>query len=144
VASGVMASVDRRVQLTTRDMALLVECWLELLVATVAIRRRPGMLRSLVQEPPAEGTRASEVELRQLLKWVDRAASLHFKHMTCLERAVALQRVLTRRGVAARLEIGARKCESEWETHAWVSVNGLSLDAQQLHFQVLRSASVVI
>jgi hypothetical protein len=147
VASGMMSSVDRFVRLPARDKALLVECWWELAVAAVAIRIRPRMLAVLAREGSPRGavdTQGTDVDPRRLLESVDRAASHHVKPMTCLERAVALQRVLCRRGVGARLEIGARKSQSGWEAHAWVSIRGQRLDSQQGLFQTLRPVSVSV
>ena len=44
--------------------------------------------------------------------------------MTCLPRALALQRMLARRGIVAALRIGVRKEAATLAAHAWVEVDG--------------------
>lgn len=43
---------------------------------------------------------------------------------TCLTRALALSRVLARRGIGARVVIGTRRAASGIEAHAWVTSGG--------------------
>jgi hypothetical protein len=54
------------------------------------------------------------------------ANSLFF-HSSCLERSLALWWMLRRRGVDARLQLGARKDGPQFEAHAWVEVAGAVL-----------------
>ncbi len=42
----------------------------------------------------------------------------------CLERSLALWRLLRRRRMAAELRIGVRKSERDLEAHAWVELAG--------------------
>jgi Transglutaminase-like superfamily len=46
----------------------------------------------------------------------------------CLERSLVLRWILGRQGVDARIIFGARKAEEEMQAHAWVEVDGVSLD----------------
>jgi len=55
----------------------------------------------------------------------------------CLDRSLALCRLLRRRGIAARLRIGARKEGEHLQAHAWVEVDGIPLndvDARHMHY----------
>jgi hypothetical protein len=46
----------------------------------------------------------------------------------CLERSLVLRWILRREGVDARIILGARKDDNEMQAHAWVEVDGVSLD----------------
>ncbi len=48
----------------------------------------------------------------------------------CLERSLVLRWILCRQGVDARIIFGARKAETEMQAHAWVEVDGVSLDEE--------------
>jgi len=55
--------------------------------------------------------------------WAVEAASLRLPLRTkCIEKGIALQRMLRRRGVDARLRYGARIAGNEVEAHVWVTV----------------------
>ena len=43
---------------------------------------------------------------------------------TCLTRALALSSLLARRGIEARVVVGARRAASGLEAHAWVTTGG--------------------
>jgi Transglutaminase-like superfamily len=68
------------------------------------------------------------------------AANLFF-HTSCLERSLALCRMLRRRGMNPGLRIGARKEANRFEAHAWVELNGIVPDggeAEHTHFVPFR------
>jgi aryl-alcohol dehydrogenase-like predicted oxidoreductase len=46
----------------------------------------------------------------------------------CLEKSLVLRWILCREGVDAKIILGARKEENEMQAHAWVEVDGVSLD----------------
>jgi hypothetical protein len=56
--------------------------------------------------------------------WLVGAAGRHVVPVPCLSRAVALARVLARRGAAADIRIGVRTIDGRLEAHAWVVVAG--------------------
>ncbi len=126
-------------QKVIRNGTLLAECWLELARASALVRLFPS--RMAISPSPC-ATAVSDVDdalrtAEKLCMWVDRAASRHVKHMTCLERAVAAQRVLARRGLRTELQIGVRREAEAWEAHAWLSLGGVSLDRQPEAFVVM-------
>jgi hypothetical protein len=47
---------------------------------------------------------------------------------TCLEQSLVLAAMLRRRGLDAKLRIGARKQAGRFEAHAWVELDGAMLD----------------
>jgi hypothetical protein len=48
----------------------------------------------------------------------------------CLEKSLVLRWILCRHGVDARIVLGARKEDDEMQAHAWVEVDGVSLDEE--------------
>jgi len=57
----------------------------------------------------------------------------------CLERSLSLWWILRRAGVEGALNIGARKCESRFEAHAWVELRGQVLnDSADIHSHYTR------
>ena len=44
--------------------------------------------------------------------------------MTCLRRALTLQRLLAKRGISTELKIGARKDNGQLNAHAWLEYQG--------------------
>jgi hypothetical protein len=46
----------------------------------------------------------------------------------CLEQSLVLRWLLLRQGIDARIFFGARKENDEMQAHAWVEVDGVSLD----------------
>ena len=126
-----MRSFFAFLRLPAREQKLLIECWIELARAAVVTRLRPASICTNAKVAFKNLRLVSDgFALEALLLWVDRAASHHLKHMTCLERAVAGQRVLMRRGWFPLIEIGVRGGHGDWEAHAWLSLAGRSLDRQ--------------
>jgi Transglutaminase-like superfamily len=59
----------------------------------------------------------------------EQAAARHLPVRTsCLERSLVLCWLLARRGIGARLRLGARQNQGRFEAHAWVEVCGAVLD----------------
>jgi len=48
--------------------------------------------------------------------------------MTCLRKALVLRRLLSRQGIAADLCIGVRREAGRLMAHAWLELDGVSLD----------------
>jgi hypothetical protein len=65
----------------------------------------------------------------------------------CLDRSLALCWLLRRRGIAARLRIGARKDGAQLKAHAWVESDGVALgdaDEEHRHFVPFEPAAASI
>jgi Transglutaminase-like superfamily len=61
-------------------------------------------------------------------------------HRTCLYRALTVYALLVRRQPAVQFHVGAARA-GEFATHAWVTVDGFSLDADALRYSTLWSTS---
>ena len=46
----------------------------------------------------------------------------------CLEQSLVLRWLLRRQGIEAQIFFGARKTDEQMEAHAWVEIDGISLD----------------
>ena len=86
--------------------------------------------RLLAAVRPAEAGRAPSgdamARARRVALAVDRAAEYGLFTPTCLVRAIAVERLLTREGVAgAVVRIGARQGADGPEMHAWIDIGGM-------------------
>lgn len=82
-------------------------------------RRTRGRSAPLPPERRAEAERVARM--------VAIAARHHLYPMTCLRRALVVERLLARRGVPAELRIGVRKGEEGFRAHAWIECGGRPL-----------------
>jgi hypothetical protein len=72
-----------------------------------------------------------------VLRMEEAAARNLFVTTNCLEQSLVLWWLLRRRGIAADLQIGARKSGQRFEAHAWVEFCGIALNSggeDHLHF----------
>jgi hypothetical protein len=65
---------------------------------------------------------------RFTVRMVNAAVRHVWRRSTCLEKSLALWRLLNRRGIASELRIGARKIDGKFEAHAWVEHQGIAVD----------------
>lgn len=144
-----LSRLRRLCDLPSEEKRLLLEAWWTLLAASARLRlaARRTLTRALASVPhgvPPEvagtssgnstpgsgksaGTSQPGTSQAAVALAVSRAAAHHLWAMTCLPRALALQRMLARRGIAAALRIGVRKEAGTLAAHAWVEVGGLAL-----------------
>jgi hypothetical protein len=112
--------------LSPADWTTLAEAWLRLLWVDLALRFLPyAWCRRALRRGlgPAVEVGGSAERAARVVRLVDVAARHHVRAMTCLRRALVLQRMLERRGIAAVLRVGARRDEG-FLAHAWVEVDG--------------------
>ena len=110
--------------LSWRDRATLLTVFGSLLAAEAALRllglararRHFAALRRRAAPPPA-------AEVERLVALAATACRAIYP-AKCLPRALAVQRLLARRGAAAELKIGVRRHEGTLAAHAWVEVGG--------------------
>jgi hypothetical protein len=62
----------------------------------------------------------SEAESVEATTWAVHAAVRRMPWVTCLARALALQRLLARRGHASELRVGVAKAGQDFSAHAWL------------------------
>jgi hypothetical protein len=108
------------------ERALLVFAWFWLLVADLALLVLPlARVRRLltVNAPPTRlGKETPSAE--RLARLIEIAARHHLYPMTCLRRALVLERWLKQRGLTTDLKIGVRREGSLLRAHAWVEHGG--------------------
>jgi aryl-alcohol dehydrogenase-like predicted oxidoreductase len=112
-------SLDRHAKRLSLEAAALTA----LSVARVTLRGAPRVLLG------AAGSRnrwATANELRELAAAIERA-SRHVPGAGCLPRALALQWMLKRRGIAADIRLGVRTDAGTLSAHAWVECQGIAL-----------------
>ena len=76
----------------------------------------------------------------RIQRLADLSARFHFPRATCLSRSLALEWILNRRSIPARLCLGVLKNPAGLQAHAWLEVSGLPLgepEAVPEHFSRL-------
>lgn len=109
---------------------MVAEAALELTAALLALRRPPpGRIRPLMEGSEGRCTPLGREPAAGVARAVERAARLVPFRSTCLARSVALCRMLERRGIGHRLELGVRPVGpgEPPEFHAWVEHDGVAL-----------------
>ena len=99
----------------------MTEAFLTLALVRVGIRFFPGLVFRGVSATAANADFATAERVGDVFGRVARHAMLA---PNCLHRALALQRMLRRRGVAATLRIGIGRRPHFLPGHAWVDVDG--------------------
>ena len=114
-------------KLDRSEKRLFLHAWLLLLRVDLALRRQPfeKVRRGLGRGLEGEGA----VEQPHKLAWdtwrvVSAAAHHHLYEMTCLRRALVLQRLLAEQGLGVGMYIGVRKEAGKVLAHAWIEVEG--------------------
>ena len=118
--------------LSWEDRGLLLQAWVLLLAVDLGLRVLPfRRVQALVArgqrgagDTPAGEAAATSARLERL---VGIAARHHLYPMRCLRRALALQWLLGRRGIAAELRLGVRKEADHLAAHAWLECAGRPL-----------------
>jgi hypothetical protein len=123
VRGGERLSHVERLRLAAEILAAYVRARRELRRAPIA--DVVASLRSRPQSAPASGgdALAMPAEARRLGRAVTRLLALVPGDTRCLARSLVLTRLLARRGIPAKLVIGAR-AKPEFLAHAWVEHAG--------------------
>lgn len=114
---------DRRTLLAS---ACLLPAIRSALAAMGYARTSDGLAR-MFRVREAVGQWAIE-DARHLRRLVDAAARHGGSRATCLPQALTTWVLLRRRGIASAVCLGARRDRGELRAHAWVEVDGRSLD----------------
>ncbi|GAB4546367.1 MAG: hypothetical protein Fur002_21370 [Anaerolineales bacterium] len=109
--------------LSLKDWLTLPEAWLQVHAAYFANNAR--LMKALArQDDSAMQDSSAREEAQRLYGLIDSAARLTLLPLRCLPRALALQEMLRRRNISARLRIGARKSSAQFYAHAWIEIHG--------------------
>lgn len=125
-----------------------------LLRAALAVRfRRRGRLLAPTAPPPVpdggEGPGSGthdDAELHRLARLVERAARQSPLRPGCLPRALALHRILERKGIrGSRIRIGVRRREDgRLVAHAWVERGGVPLGQSPKELEAFRPLELTV
>ena len=94
------SKLGRFLELSGADQRLLFEAWWRLLAAALRLRLAPRstVARAVLAATAREGRYDKGGTVPAVARAVARAAAHHVRPMTCLPRALALQRMLAKRG----------------------------------------------
>jgi hypothetical protein len=128
-AVGTVVAVGRVLRLPAPDRRRAVEAVVELTRASLVLLLLPssrtgtllGPLHRAEASRPIEPGQLREARLTGLA--VTRAAARLPWHPTCLRQALAVQRMLRRRGIPGQLRLGVTSPTNP-SAHAWVTVEG--------------------
>ena len=117
-------------------MRPLLACQAYAHLLSVRLRVRRLSARALLEDAreSASASACDAAEEERMIEAAQRAFALAERvfpaRVTCLQRSIALQRLLESLGVITQLRIGVRKDPSELAAHAWLEHRGRTLDAQ--------------
>ena len=121
--------------LSRQDWQRYLQAWFLLLFIDLGLRMLPfRRLQSWLKTRPARPAppfNETESMIRLTQSAVDRAIRNHLYPMTCLRRALTLQRMLARRGVDSELRFGVQRQGESITAHAWLEHNGQPLGETQ-------------
>jgi len=113
-------------ELSASDWMLIVQLTGWLVVVELGLRLLP--LRTLVGilqgRHRARAANGAGVKAEHASRCVDLAARLDPFPATCLKKSLVLYALLSRRGLAVELFIGAAKTGSKLDAHAWLECQG--------------------
>jgi Transglutaminase-like superfamily len=128
-------------RLSLCERALLVNAWVSLLVADLAVRVLPlSGVRRLLAPRRSQQLPLEPIAVVRLARLIEIAASHHLIPMRCLQRSLVLERWLRQRGLAASLQIGVRREGFLLQAHAWVEHNGQPVAERTGNFSPLLGA----
>lgn len=113
--------------LSRSDRGLILQAWLLLLAADLALRALPSrrVMAMAARRRGSDGAAEETGEtIARLSRLVDAAARHHLYPMLCLRRALVLQWLLGRRGIATDLRLGVRREADGVTAHAWLERDG--------------------
>ncbi len=129
-------------RLSPNDWLYFFQAWFWLLVFDLGLRTRPfPELQAYAAELGAHPAPAPEQTanlIRALKTAVDHARWNHLYPMTCLRRALTLQKMLTKHGLATELKIGVRKEAGQLSAHAWLEYQGKPLGEAERITEIYR------
>lgn len=106
-----------------KTLLLALEAYLRLIAHDLP-RPRPDLasLLATIKDCRVRPRRYPTDLVELIAESLDLACAFYPKHALCLQRSVVLVKMLRRRGVPAKIVIGAQKLP--FKAHAWVEVSG--------------------
>ena len=122
----------RRCAVALRELAVaLRELARTTLLFRLRGRRAVSREASRAMKPPTASEDApspGRADILPAVRAVDRAQALWPLPVACLQRALVLQIMLGRQGVASAVRVGSRFVDGEFAAHAWVEAGSHVLD----------------
>jgi hypothetical protein len=119
-----MRLIKRYWRLPWKDWALLAECGLALLAASVAIRVVPFrvLVRTIASGRGGFGDGRAKQEIDRV-RWAVEAVGRRLPwRVVCFQKGLAVQRLLAQRGIPSDLHYGvAHEEHGELKAHVWVT-----------------------
>ena len=126
-----MTPLRKLFQLSPREAWLLLQAAALLPAVRLALRfTTVSQLRNF-SEDAVHDRRASDLSPQATARMVRVAARYGMCRAKCLEQSLALRWLLRRQGFDARILLGARKEDGQIQAHAWVEIDGISLDEEK-------------
>jgi hypothetical protein len=106
-----------------KKLFLSIEAYARLSLHDLFMSRRDlAALLVTIKDCRVRAGRYSTAQLDQVAESVDLACAFYPKQALCLQRSAVLVKMLRKRGVPAKIIIGAQKLP--FRAHAWVEVEG--------------------
>jgi len=123
-------------RLSLDDKFLIIESWFELLKVIILLRT-PFRVKFFRQHGSSQYSGGRDIEISHIYQLLEKAASCHIKHISCLEYAAALQNILNRRGFNVKVNIGVKGTGEDFEAHAWIDPGAVKGDRESHEFTIL-------
>jgi Transglutaminase-like superfamily len=114
--------------LSAQEVWLLLEAAVLLPTVRLALNFVPVARLQKFGRPAEPRSLPPRLQPQATARMVRIAARHGLYRAKCLEQSLVLRWLLQRQGISAQILFGARKQEERMEAHAWVEVNGESLD----------------
>lgn len=125
---AVLHKLRKASRLSLAEWSFFLQAWFWLLFFDLGLRTRSFPdLQAFAARPSSRRATPSESRediIHVLSTAVDRARYNHLYPMTCLRRALTLQKLLAQRGIPVELKIGVRKEDGLLLAHAWIQYQG--------------------
>ena len=134
-----MRKLRYTLSLSGNDQRLLFQAWLLLLVVDLGLRIAPfrfiQKLLTVTSKSTSLENISEEDTFQNVERIVDVAGNNHLYPMTCLRRALVLQRLLALRGIETELRFGVHKGGNKLSAHAWLEYQGQSVSERRESYQ---------
>ncbi|SRR6266446_5749038 len=123
-----MQTLRKLLRLSSREVWLLLQAAVLLPAARLALHFVTVAQLKDFGARGVNGAKSPQLPPQATARMVRVAAQYGFSRAKCLEQSFVLRWLLLRQGIDARVLFGARKEAEQMQAHAWVEVDGISLD----------------
>jgi len=117
-----------------RDWRDLAEASITLAYTHAALRfGSPGRVIARATSGTRDRSSTFTAARQKRLEWLVGVAGRHVVPTPCLTRAIALARILGKRGVKTDVRLGVRQIDGRLDAHAWVELDGRAINDDEAH-----------